>query len=275
MRVSIAIFTLLVVGSNAGLLSGVVSPVSGVLGPVSGILSPVPGLLGPATNILDSINAQSQATSLFSSLNSQIGQLGNTAVINVEGELQKVKDAVQNLQNRALFIAKGLADQGVPGASDLVSVLTNIIAEVLLLVDRLLKALLGDVGSILVLVPEPQDLSSQIKLVITKFQSQIAALYNPFIATLGSDIASGKVKLQCFNNEVPEIQGNNSAVVAEVAAALKNTTDAFTLQVAVVLAKIDADLVFLNNGVILCSTNGTCQVQLVTSRLTLLRLELT
>lgn len=52
--------------------------------------------------------------------------------------------------------------------------------------------------------------------------------YLVLINTLGVNIANGNIRLQCLKNEVPKIQGNISAVVTQVDAALKVQTNLVT-----------------------------------------------
>lgn len=243
MRVTIAIFAFLIVGSNAGLLGGILNPVN---------------------NLLDASNAVSTATGLLNSLQSQINNVAATAVSTITGELKKVTDAVQNLENGALSIANGLVNQGVDEAAGLVSELTDVVAQVLGLVEGLVGGLLG---SLLGSVPNPSDLVSQINGVINNLESQINGLVQPLIDALNKNVASGVVKLQCLVNEVPEIKGNISAVVGEVEKALDDETSVVIQQVAGLVANITAKLTGLTNGVQACGVDVNCQVQLVTLRL--------
>lgn len=243
MRVTIAIFAVLIVGSNAGLL---------------GILNPV---LNPVTSLLDASSAVSTANGLLSSLETQINGAAAAAISTITDELKKVSDAVQAIENGALSIANGLVDQGVEEAAGLVDELTGVLAEVLGLVGSLVGGLLG---SVLGSVPDPNDLVSQINAVIDGLNSQINSIVKPLIDTLSKNVASAVVKLQCVLNEVPKIERNITAVVGKVEKALDNTTSEVIQQVNELVSNITSKLTGLTDGVAACGVDVNCQVQLVT-----------
>lgn len=244
MKVTIAIIAMLIVGSNAGLLSGLLPP----------IISP--------TNVV------SQAQALLKQLEDEINQAGSDAGSIINGELEQVTGAINNLQQAALGLAQGLVNSNVPGAAALVDALEGVIAQVLDLVNNLVGNLLGTVGGLLggLLGPvaNPTALASPIIAVINSLANQIGNIVNPAIQTLSADIANGVIKPACFTKAVPKIVGNIMEVVAEVTAALKNVTDTIVPQVATIVAEITTELNGLTDGVAQCASVD-CEVQLVAS----------
>lgn len=236
MKVTIAIFAVLIVGSNAGLLD----------------------LLNPVT---DATKAAAQAQALLDGLLNKIDLKGVDASSLISDQVKRVTDAIQGLEKAALGIAKSL-----PGASGLVAELEGVIDQVLKLVEGLLASLLGQVGSLLGLEIVPKGLTDVIK----DLRSQINSLVTPLIDALKKNILSGAIKPECFTKEVPEITGNATAVVDGVVALIKCETDKLVKQVDAIVANITADLSGLTAGVENCGVDVDCTVELVGSDFTIL-----
>lgn len=78
MKQAIAIFSVVIVGSNASLLSNVLNPV---------------------TNVLDAASALTQARALLSSLQSQLAQGIDDVSTLVNRDLQQVNNAIQDFKS--------------------------------------------------------------------------------------------------------------------------------------------------------------------------------
>lgn len=246
MRVTIAIIAVLVVGSNAGLLDGLLNPVIGILNPSAAVTS---------------------ANTLLNSLQSQIRAIQDSASVDIRSEFQIVSDRIVVLQNSALVIAQRLQVQGATGATDLVSNLQGVIQSVLQLVRDLLNSLLGGLLGIVIVAPERTDLLSQINRIFINLRSQIDGIVKPLIQTLNTNIGSGKVNISCFNNEIPEIQGNITVVVQKVRDAYDAELCRVTHRVDEIVASINGRVSGLQTNVTACGTDLDCQVRLVSFRL--------
>jgi len=245
MRITIAIIAVLVVGSNAGLLGGILGPV-----------------LSPVTHLLDGLTASNRANGCRDSLQSQIKLLQDSACISIKGQLQILSDRIVVFQQGTLLIANGLVIKGAIGAVGLVADLRIVIDGVLVLVQNLLSNLLGVLG-LVVVAPEKNDLVSLIIRICVNLNIQIGSTCKPSIDLLNLNVGSGKIKLQCFLNEIPEIEGNITAVVHEVSVALDNEICRVIQLVADILDLIDHRLLGLQSGCQACNADLDCQVKLV------------
>lgn len=108
MRVTIAIFAVLIVGSNAGVLGN---------------------LLDPVAHVLDAATASAQAKVLLNSLQSQITQKATNATLHVNGALQEVNVAIQGLEADFLALSQKSSEQDLP---DLTALLNELPIEELL-----------------------------------------------------------------------------------------------------------------------------------------------
>lgn len=102
MKISIAIFAALIVGSNAGL-----------------------GLLGPVTNALDAASATSQANQLLNQLKSNISQDVSDGEDIINESLQEIAATLGELKNNLLTIALGLSNIEMEQIQNMVATLVD------------------------------------------------------------------------------------------------------------------------------------------------------
>lgn len=242
MRVTIAFIAVLIVGSDAGLLDG-------LLNPVISILNPSP--------------AVTRANTCLASLHSQVQTCHDVAVIDLRAQLKLVTDRISVFQNGALVIAQGLVVKGASGAAGLVANLQSVIQSVLVIVQNLL----GGVLAILFGAPVKTDLFSQIDQIFVNFNLQIDNNCKPSIQTLNVNIGNGRVNSQCFFNDVSRIEGNTTIIVQEVTQALDNLICRIIQRVEDILASIDVRVLGLNTSITACGADLDCQVRLVSFRL--------
>lgn len=146
------------------------------------------GLLGPVTNALDAITASVRANSLLSSLQSQIALNAVAATANITVDVQELVAAFQSasetLQN--IFLQSEL------DVSEAATEITQAFADIT-----------SSVSSV----------DPQINAAISSLQTQITSLVSPQIQKLITNISNGVLKLKCFIDKVPQIEGNITEAV--------------------------------------------------------------
>lgn len=166
MKLTVAVFTVLIVGSNAGLLGNLVNPV------------------------VDSATAVNKANALLSTFLTQINEVATSEVNDFFQQSASATANVPALVNSALSAAQ--VDLSVSDFAELSSEAATALAD---LVSSGIAAV------------------TQANTAVSGLAAQITNTVSPYITALGAQILSNSVKLQCFTNQVPDIQTRIGEVV--------------------------------------------------------------
>lgn len=141
-------------------------------------------------NLANSITATTQANGLLNTFLGQVNQVVASNNQNINQQAQAVFSTIQALLNGAL-------------ATTPVQLSASEVAELTTTVASALASLTINTTSVTI----------QATAVLNGIGSQISSTVNPYITALGAQILSGALKLKCFTDKVPEINGKIADVV--------------------------------------------------------------
>lgn len=173
MKFIIAVFAVLIIGSNASLLGN---------------------LANLAGSAVDAASITTQANGLLVNFQTQVNQVTANAITDIKQQVQTVAGALQTILNRVLAIAQGANAQVQLSVSDA----ANVAAQVASALASLNK--------------NTVDTITQATAAVNALPLQIATTVGPSIVTLNNKILSG-LKATCFTNEVPAINAKMATVV--------------------------------------------------------------
>lgn len=173
MRFVIAVFAVLIIGSNASLLGNLAS------------------LAGSA---VDAATITAQANGILSTFQGQVNLATSDAIQNIKQQVQTVAGALQTILNNVLTIAQGTNTQIQLSVSDA----ANVAAQV--------------ASALASLNQKTVDTIAKATAAANALPLQIATAVGPSIVALNNKILSG-LKPTCFTNEVPAINQKIAVVV--------------------------------------------------------------